>query len=85
MIKKDSKNKSKTNNKKSKKNPAITISQLMKNSFMAKILEIFTTNPLKKYNFRQIPKFDLKKMVKLMKMDKKATSNSIVFIFSCCF
>ena len=35
---------------------------------------------IKKYNFRQIPKFDLKKMVKLMKMDKKATSNSIVFI-----
>lgn len=35
---------------------------------------------MKKYNFKEIPKFDLGKMIELMQMDKKATSKSIVFI-----
>ena len=35
---------------------------------------------IKKYNFREIPKFNMKKMVEFMQMDKKATANSIVFV-----
>lgn len=35
---------------------------------------------MKKYNFKEIPKLDLSKMIELMQMDKKATSKSIVFI-----
>ena len=42
------------NNRRRKNDPALTLSRLKKNSFMAKILEIFTSNPLVKYNFRQI-------------------------------
>ncbi len=52
----------KSNNKKSKntkkgkarKNTSLEISRLKKNSFMAKILDIFTTNPLETFNYRQI-------------------------------
>lgn len=52
----------------------------VKKNLIDKNYKFLAEDIIKKYNFRQIPKFDLKKMVKLMKMDKKATSNSIVFI-----
>ena len=52
----------------------------VKKNLIDKNYKFLAEDIIKKYNFRQIPKFDLKKMVELMKMDKKATSNSIVFI-----
>ena len=35
---------------------------------------------IKKYNFREIPQFNIDKMIALMQMDKKALSDKIVFI-----
>lgn len=35
---------------------------------------------IKKYDFKKIPDFDLKKIIFVMKMDKKATADNIVFI-----
>ena len=35
---------------------------------------------IKKYNFKQIQNFDMKKIIEAMKLDKKATSDSIIFI-----
>ncbi len=35
---------------------------------------------IKKYNFKKIPDFDIKKVISVMKMDKKATSENIIFI-----
>ena len=35
---------------------------------------------IKKYNFREIPQFNIDKMITLMQMDKKALSDKIVFI-----
>lgn len=35
---------------------------------------------IKKYNFKKIPDFDIKKIINVMKMDKKATSENIIFI-----
>ena len=35
---------------------------------------------IKKYNFREIPQFNIDKMISLMQMDKKALSDKIVFI-----
>ena len=35
---------------------------------------------MKKFNFVKIPSFKIEKMVKIMQMDKKATSKNIIFI-----
>ena len=35
---------------------------------------------MRKYNFKNIPNFDIKKIVNVMKLDKKAEADSIVFI-----
>lgn len=35
---------------------------------------------IKKYDFKKIPDFDIKKIISVMKMDKKATTDNIIFI-----
>ena len=35
---------------------------------------------IKKYNFKKIPDFDIKKVISVMKTDKKATAENIIFI-----
>lgn len=35
---------------------------------------------IKKYDFKKIPDFDIKKIISVMKMDKKATADNIIFI-----
>lgn len=52
----------------------------LKKNIIDKNYKFLAEDIIKKYNFRQIPKFSMEKMVKLMQMDKKATSESIVFI-----
>ena len=52
----------------------------LKRNLIDKNYKFLSEDVLKKFNFRKIQKFKLEKMIKLMQMDKKATSDSIVFI-----
>ena len=51
---KSEKTKKQKKNNKSKKSPKLELSRLKKNSFIAGILNVFTANPLKPFNYRQI-------------------------------
>ncbi len=52
----------------------------LKKNLIDKNYKFLAEDIIKKYNFQEIQKFKLPKMVELMQMDKKATSESIVFI-----
>ncbi len=52
----------------------------LKQNLIDKNYKFLAEDIIKKYNFREIPKFNMKKMVEFMQMDKKATANSIVFV-----
>lgn len=52
----------------------------VKRNLIDKNYKFLAQDVMKKYNFREIPKFNREKMIELMQMDKKATSKSIVFI-----
>lgn len=52
----------------------------VKRNLIDKNYKFLAEDVMKKYNFREIPKFNPEKMIELMQMDKKATSQSIVFI-----
>lgn len=51
---KSEKTKKQKKNNNSKKSPKLELSRLKKNSFIAGILNVFTANPLKPFNYRQI-------------------------------
>lgn len=52
----------------------------LKKNLIDKNYKFLAEDVIKKYNFREISKFNMKKMIDLMKSDKKATSDKIVFI-----
>ncbi len=52
----------------------------VKKNLIDKNYKYFADDVMKKFNFRVIPQFPLNKIIELMKMDKKATSDKIVFI-----
>ena len=52
----------------------------LKKNLIDKNYKFLAEDIIKKYNFREIPKFNMNKMIELMQLDKKATTNSIVFI-----
>lgn len=52
----------------------------VKRNLIDKNYKFLAEDVMKKFNFREIPKFNPEKMIELMQMDKKATSQSIVFI-----
>lgn len=52
----------------------------VKRNLIDKNYKFFADDVIKKFNFREIPAFDMSKMVEIMQMDKKATSKNIVFI-----
>lgn len=52
----------------------------VKKNLIDKNYKFFADDVMKKFNFRQIPTFPIKKMIELMKMDKKADSGQIIFI-----
>ena len=52
----------------------------LKKNLIDKNYKFLAEDIIKKYNFRKIPKFNVNKMIELMQLDKKATTNSIVFI-----
>lgn len=52
----------------------------LKKNLIDKNYKFLAEDIIKKYNFREIPKFNVNKMIELMQLDKKATTNSIVFI-----
>ena len=53
----------------------------LKKNLIDKSYKFLADDIIKKYNFREIPKYNMKKMVEIMKTDKKVQSNKIVFIF----
>ncbi len=52
----------------------------VKKNLIDKNYKFLAEDVIKKYNFTKVKKFKLTKMIELMQLDKKATSNSIVFI-----
>lgn len=52
----------------------------LKKNLIDKNYKFLAEDIIKKYNFREISKFNVNKMIELMQLDKKATTNSIVFI-----
>ena len=52
----------------------------LKKNLIDKNYKFLAEDIIKKYNFREIQKFNVNKMIELMQLDKKATTNSIVFI-----
>lgn len=52
----------------------------LKKNLIDKNYKFLAEDIIKKYNFHEIPKFNMNKMIELMQLDKKATTNSIVFI-----
>ena len=52
----------------------------IKRNLIDKNYKYFADDVMKKFNFISIPQFPKRKMVELMKMDKKATSDKIIFI-----
>ena len=52
----------------------------VKKNLIDKNYKFFADDIIKKFKIREIPEYPIKKLVELMKMDKKATSDSIVFI-----
>ena len=52
----------------------------MKKNLIDKNYMFFAVDVMKKFNFVKIPSFKIEKMVKIMQMDKKATSKNIIFI-----
>ena len=52
----------------------------MKKNLIDKNYIFFAVDVMKKFNFVKIPSFKIEKMVKIMQMDKKATSKNIIFI-----
>lgn len=52
----------------------------LKNNLIDKNYMFFMLDIVKKFNFKQIPDFDLKKVIPVMKTDKKASSDFIRFI-----
>ncbi len=52
----------------------------LKKNLIDKNYKFLAEDVIKKFNFKQIPKFKIEKMVELMKTDKKANSQNLVFI-----
>ncbi len=52
----------------------------LKNNLIDKNYLYFMQDVMKKFNFKEIPQFDLKKVIPVMKSDKKSTSDFIRFI-----
>lgn len=52
----------------------------VKKNLIDKNYKFFADDVIKKFEFKEIPPYPMKKMVNLMKMDKKATSEKIIFI-----
>lgn len=52
----------------------------VKKNLIDKNYKFLAEDVIKKYNFTKVKKIKLTKMIELMQLDKKATSNSIVFI-----
>ena len=52
----------------------------VKRNLIDKNYKFLAEDVMKKFNFRSIPQFNNKKMLELMKLDKKATSDKITFI-----
>lgn len=52
----------------------------LKNDLIDKNYLFYMQDVMKKFNFRQIPPYDLKKVIPVMKTDKKASSDFIRFI-----
>ncbi len=52
----------------------------VKRNLIDKNYKFFADDVIKKFSFREIPQFNMQKMIELMEMDKKATSKNIVFI-----
>lgn len=52
----------------------------VKRNLIDKNYKFLAEDVMKKYNFCEIPQFNNKKMLELMKLDKKATSDKITFI-----
>ncbi|CCY62531.1 3-dehydroquinate synthase [Clostridium sp. CAG:967] len=52
----------------------------IKRNLIDKNYKFFAEDVIKKFNFVEIPEFDREKMIELMKLDKKACNEKIVFI-----
>ena len=52
----------------------------LKKNLIDKNYKFLAEDIIKKFSFREVKSFKIDKMIKLMQMDKKATSKSIVFI-----
>ena len=52
----------------------------VKRNLIDKNYKFLAEDVIKKFNFVDIPEFDMEKMIELMEMDKKATFDKIVFI-----
>lgn len=52
----------------------------LKKNLIDKNYKFLAEDVIKKYNFREIPKYNIKKLAKLMLADKKVISDKIVFI-----
>ena len=52
----------------------------VKRNLIDKNYKFLAEDVIKKFNFVDIPEFDMEKMIELMQMDKKATFDKIVFI-----
>lgn len=52
----------------------------LKKNLIDKNYKFFADDVIKKFDFKEIAEFPMKKIVNIMKMDKKATSDKIIFI-----
>lgn len=52
----------------------------LKKNLIDKNYKYLADDVIKKYNFREIPSYNMKKITELMKSDKKASSDKIIFI-----
>lgn len=52
----------------------------LRKNLIDKTYKFFADDIMKNFDFKEIPDFPAKKMIELMKMDKKAESNKIIFI-----
>ena len=52
----------------------------LEKNLIDKNYRFFALDVIKKFNIREVPNFNLKKVIKLIRLDKKSTSNSITFI-----
>lgn len=52
----------------------------VKRNLIDKNYKFLAEDVIKKFNFVDIPEFDMEKMIELMQMDKKASFDKIVFI-----